>query len=45
MNSLENFSQIVHKNYIISLFKNRMIIQNSKSEREAKILAAKIIGK
>ena len=43
--STRNFSQIVHKSYIISLFKNRMIIQNSKSEREAKILAAKIIGK
>lgn len=47
-----NFAQIIHKNYIISLFRNRMIIQNvpkdakrqSLSEKEARILAAKIIG-
>ena len=49
-----NFSQIVYRSYIISLFQNRIIIQNtgskdakrqSLSEKEAKIIANKIIGK
>ncbi len=44
LNTQRNFVQISHKSYVISLFKNRLIVQNTKNEREAKSLAAKIIG-
>jgi len=36
--------QIIHKKYVISLFKRRMIVQGAHSPREVKILAARIIG-
>lgn len=36
--------QIFHKKYVISLFKNRMLVQNAYSPREVKVLAAKIVG-
>lgn len=36
--------QIAHKKFKISLFKNRMIVQDAYSPREVKVLAAKIAG-
>lgn len=44
INNSRSIAKLRYKNYIISLFKNRMIVQNAKSEKEAKTLAAKIIG-
>lgn len=44
LNISRNFSQISYKNYMISLFRNRMVVQGAKNEKEMKILAAKIIG-
>ncbi len=44
VNSGGNHSQIAHKNCIVSLFRNRMIIQNAKNEKEVRTLAAKMTG-
>jgi len=40
----KHVAKIIHKKYVISLFRNRMLIQGAYSPREVKALAARITG-
>jgi len=44
INKNMGFAQLSYKKHMISLFKSRMIVQNAKSEKDVRILMAKIMG-
>lgn len=44
INKGKDFAQLSYKKHMITLFKTRMIVQNAKSEKDVRILVAKILG-